>query len=38
MWKLAERIRGAWDCVQAGLLLGLLQLGQLMCGGDEFEP
>lgn len=38
MRRVLERIRGAWDCVIAVLLLGLLQLGQLLCGDDEFDP
>lgn len=38
MRKLAERIRDAWDTAEAVLLLGLLQLGQLLCGDDEFDP
>ena len=38
MWKLAKRIRDAWDYVLAVLLLGLLQLGQILCGDDEFDP
>lgn len=38
MRKLAERIRDAWDSVLAVLLLGPLQIGQLLCGEDEFDP
>ena len=40
MRRVLEWIRDVWDCVLAVLLLGLLQLGQLLCGndGDEFDP
>ncbi len=33
-------LRDAWDTAEAVLLMGMLQLGDLLCGndGDEFDP